>query len=156
MPYSDELNFLYNNRDTSQCTAEEIDEILQKMNEFCGKWCEKATASQVWDFMRLFHNDAPTAQNEFIYYLIDDVVERLPATAIPEIINHLSDLEQTKGNECTFYLIISICRKGEYVKYCLDTLNDISTSKRDIILSELRKNGGNNALAIINSVQESP
>jgi len=45
---------------------------------------------------------------------------------------------------------------SDYVKYCLDTLNDISTSKRDIILSELRKNGGNNALAIINSVQESP
>lgn len=54
------------------------------------------------------------------------------------------------------YLIISICRKEEYVKHCLDVLNGISPPIRDTVLAELRKNGGNNALAIINSFQESP
>lgn len=156
MSYSDELNYLYNNRNTSQYSAKKIDEILQRMNDFCGKWHGKATANQVSDFMKLFHNDAPTAQNEFVFYLINDITERFPVDTISEIINHLQYLEQTEGDECAFYLIISICRKEEYVKHCLDVLNGISPPIRDTVLAELRKNGGNNALAIINSFQESP
>ena len=152
MSYYDDLSYLYNNRNTSQCSAEEIDKIIQKFNVFCGEWYNKATAGQVWDFMKLFHGDAPTAQNEFVYYLIDNIIERFPKDSISEVINHLQDLEQTEGRSCAFYLIISICRKQEYVKYCLDALHGASILSRNIALDEMQKNGNDNAIEIIDKL----
>ena len=39
--------------------------------------------------------------------------------------------------------------------YCLDVLNGISPPIRDTVLAELRKNGGENALTIINEFGDS-
>lgn len=156
MAYADELQYLYSHRNSRHCPGEEIDKILQRFNDFCGKWHGKATASQVWDFMKLFHNDAPTEQNEFVYYVIYDIVERFPVAAISEIIRNFQYLEQTEGRECAFYLIVSICRKEEYIKHCIDALNTISISDRTIIWDELRKNGGKNAAAIIKASMGTP
>lgn len=149
MSYFDDLNYLYSNRNTSQCSGEVIDSFLQKLNLFCAQWHDKATISQISDFMKLFYNDAPTEQNEFIYYLINNIVERFPETAIPKIVNNIADLEGSEGDECIFYLVSSISREEKYIKYCVEALKATTKKNQDLILDELKKNGNPNAISIV-------
>ena len=155
MSYSDDFNYLYSNRDTRQCSGEVVDSFLQKLNLFCAEWHNKATVNQISDIMKLFYNDAPTEQNEFIYYLIDNIVERFPTTAIPEIVNNIADLERTKGDECIFYLVLSISREEKYIKYCVEALNSTSKRNQHIILEELRKSSNPNAISIVKEFTQS-
>lgn len=156
MSYSDDFNYLYKNRDTSQCSGDKIYEYFHKLNSFCIKWNDKATANQIPDFMKLFYNDAPIEQNEFVYYLIDNIVERFPESAISVIINNIADLERTKGDECIFYLVISISREEKYIKYCVEALNSTSKRNQHIILEELRKSSNPNAISIVKEFTQSP
>lgn len=139
MTYQEQLEFLRRNRDTSARSGPEAFAVMDAFQEFCAAWQERAVPEQIPDLMGLFHNNAPIQQNEFVHYLIDGIVERFPAAAIPQVVRSLASLGDTDGDECAFYPALSICRRPEYAPICTEALGAASPNRRAAVLAELRR-----------------